>query len=122
MSVYIKGMEMPKKCIHCELQTYGLCGVQGDKDISMAVMDSVRDADCPLVPVPDHGRLIDADALIERMEELKKQAMTDGFDLGELWYSAFVQHVRLSPTIIPASMGYMMQNYCCCDVDKEAGE
>lgn len=93
MSVYIKGMEMPKKCIHCELQTYGLCGVQCDKDISRAVMDSVRDTDCPLIPVPDHGRLIDADAL------KKMHHWTD--DYYEIEYVE-VEDIDAAPTIIPA--------------------
>ena len=47
MSILIKGMEMPKNCSECPL----------------VVCLSVE-SDCPLVPVPPHGRLIDADALM----------------------------------------------------------
>lgn len=47
MSVLIKGMELPKNCDVCPLADTIICGAQG----------------CPLIEVPPHGRLIDADAL-----------------------------------------------------------
>lgn len=51
MSVLIKDMEMPKNCHECPLlYVTSLC-------------DGLKD--CPLVPVPPHGRLIDADVLKE---------------------------------------------------------
>lgn len=69
MGVYIKGMEMPKNCAECFFhkvfpatgvginQIYcALCGIN-------IVKLSDAQPDCPLVPVPPHGRLIDADAL-----------------------------------------------------------
>ena len=62
MGVYIKGMEMPKGCIDCPLNYDTTCNL-----IPFGLPDetngSERREDCPLVPVPDHGRLIYADAL-----------------------------------------------------------
>lgn len=59
MSVLIKGMEMPKSCDKCELMTanYGCAfvGAVGGESYRK------RAWDCPLVEVPEHGRLIDAD-------------------------------------------------------------
>ena len=65
--IYIKGMKMPSKC--------GICPCLGtdDPDIRYyccldyeieGVSFNSKPKDCPLVPVPDHGRLIDADVLI----------------------------------------------------------
>ena len=72
MSVYIKGMEMPKSCSVCPMLEGdgmdGLCHAankwldadehwtwyvypEGDGDFS-------KPLNCPLLPVPDHGRLI----------------------------------------------------------------
>ena len=48
--VYIAGMQKPEKCDECPLQT-------ADMICELST--------CPLIPVPDHGRLIDADALRE---------------------------------------------------------
>lgn len=61
MSVYIKGMTMPKNCINCPL-TVGAydCGVTGENVIDF--LDK-KPPNCPLVELPPHGRLIDADAL-----------------------------------------------------------
>ena len=60
--VYIKDMEMPKNCRECRLMTadYG-CVIVGA--VGYALTEGRRCKDCPLVPVPPHGRLIDADVL-----------------------------------------------------------
>ena len=61
MSVYIKGMEMPTRCGECPLSLYSHspCWENGG-----ALDWEHRPNWCPLVPVPPHGRLIDADAPI----------------------------------------------------------
>ncbi len=73
MSILIKGMEMPKNCIECPCghETEGAfwdeCSVlarEYEKDA-----DSVRPNWCPLVELPPHGRLIDADKLMRDIEE-----------------------------------------------------
>lgn len=83
MSVLIKGMEMPTRCSACPMlegESYGgLCHaankwldddefwtwfVYPDGDV-----DESKPCNCPLVPVPPHGRLIDADALKAKQQE-----------------------------------------------------
>ncbi len=54
MSVIVKNMEMPKNCTGCPI----CCGLPYQhRD------DKGRRPDCPLVELPPHGRLIDADAI-----------------------------------------------------------
>ena len=99
MGVYID-MEMPKNCQECPLeQPYdGYNCAINEKSYSWGL--SGRPSDCPLIPVPPHGRLIDADALIE------------SFDPSDFWNPdaedncfAAVHVVNTAPTIIPAEEG-----------------
>ena len=66
MGVYIKGMEMPKKCLWCPLMYIGFCQVT-KTDVNSDL--GRRADDCPIVEVPEpHGRLIDADALDYKLD------------------------------------------------------
>ena len=63
MSVYIKGMEMPKGCTFCKISRRNgkkmvcpLCFGRGEWDIRDPMSADHRLDDCPLIPVPDHGR------------------------------------------------------------------
>ena len=68
MSVYIKSMEMPKNCYGCPFfAQYNYWNKDDEADIlshckrtGEKTWDSVNGylPDCPLLPVPDHGRLI----------------------------------------------------------------
>lgn len=80
MGVYIKGMDMPTDCIFCPMfhGAWTMCSV-----LNKTTGVRGRPDDCPLVPVPDHGRLIDADKIPERYVEVRD----------------------LAPTIIPAEEG-----------------
>ena len=64
MSVYINGMEMPKSCSVCPLRVTveyeEICSQTGEY-----VCQYDRADDCPIVPVPPHGRLIAEDDAIE---------------------------------------------------------
>ena len=94
MGVYID-MEMPTRCGRCDMRIpvyddgifdhYECC-------ITAAIIDNLGEKmeDCPIVPVPPHGDLIDRDALI----------MERGIDT----YAA-VFTIATAPTIIPASGG-----------------
>lgn len=65
MSVIIKGMEMPQRCMDCGVDT-GLCGLWNGYDGRY----SRRHPKCPLVDIPTpHGRLIDADKLSNQKYE-----------------------------------------------------
>ena len=55
MGIYIKGMEMPESCEECALML----------ELGRVVECGCSPESCPLVPVKTpHGRLIDADALV----------------------------------------------------------
>ena len=61
MGVYIKGMEMPTRCYTCpcaDLEFLDCNLMPGTRIEQHKRLDY-----CPLVPVPLHGRLIDADEL-----------------------------------------------------------
>ena len=70
MGVYIHGMEMPISCGKCPLHFYegqAVCSCRAlhaiDDDEILKPWKNKR-KDCPLIPVPPHGRLIaEADAV-----------------------------------------------------------
>ena len=63
MGVYIKGMEMPKNCLECEIRSYDANAQEEYCPFSEIVCLSIGIQDnCPLVEVPEpHGDLIDRD-------------------------------------------------------------
>lgn len=65
MGVYIRGMDMPKACVFCELYDGELYWCRGaKKEIPYSSADERAD-NCPLVPAPPHGRLIEKNAVFE---------------------------------------------------------
>ena len=100
MSVYIKGMEMPQGCDDCYFcGEMGICSVLVATHINSGVVGEYRYSEferppfCPLIPVPDHGRLVDADALKKECQENAKRGIG-------LWVD--YMDVSLAPTIIPS--------------------
>lgn len=95
MSVYIKGMEMPKSpvlfCIHPDGKVFA--DLEGNWREYKAVL------------VPPHGRLIDRDALRQAMyhEAFETDSPMQKWDSG-CWirYKMFEQMEESAPTIIPA--------------------
>lgn len=85
MSVLIKGINiLPKHCLECMFyrakgQDYDYCC------ISSAIPKNYIPDDCPLVELPDHGDLIDRDAL----------KATDSWE--------WIRHE--APVVIPAERG-----------------
>ena len=66
MGVYVKGMEMPKSCSLCPF-CFGANNVcPWTREYANS---NGRHKLCPLVPVPKHGRLIDADALLDAWDD-----------------------------------------------------
>lgn len=74
MSVIVKGMKMPDSCINCPFSVsvnFGLvcCPTSTTIPDSKLFNDVGEPLDrqcyCPLIELPPHGRLIDADALNE---------------------------------------------------------
>ena len=105
--IYIPGMEMPKRCLACQLN-YDSCAciLTGSRYYKHGVEfdpGEERLPDCPLIPVPNHGRLVDADALIEKIIEQEN----NDYNINHTprnWARAFCafEEVALdAPTIIP---------------------
>lgn len=63
--IYIPGMEMPTSCFECPLKKIWDDGVQCLVNKGLWMDCDSKHKACPLVPVPDHGDLIDRDALPE---------------------------------------------------------
>ena len=92
MSVLIKGMEMPKNCLNCPmLGVLFNCRVVGNGEMEDNI--TVRRADCPLIEIPPHGRLIDANEIIIPFFE--------NIDDENLMRKV----IKAMPTIIPADGG-----------------
>ena len=121
MGIYIKGMEMPKSCHWCPLLVsidgaddhapFCYCALDHFKvpctpEFVMTRKETMekRHEYCPLVPVPPHGRLIDADALLESIKEAKKKQpeISDVYDDD---YFAVAEWVSYAPTVIEAEEG-----------------
>lgn len=96
MGVYIRGMEMPPSCWRCTLsQLYEkpremlVCKITHEEVLRYKI-----DSNCPLVPVPPHGRLGDLDEL--------KTAFPCGESIRTESVRATIDHM---PTIIEAEEG-----------------
>lgn len=89
MSIIIKGMEMPKNCGTCPLRR---------GDCSQRIYMEKRPDNCPLVPVPPHGRLIDAD-------EMRDEWLINGENEYVYDTNAFLESIDNQPTVIPAEFG-----------------
>ena len=85
--VYIPGIKMPKNCKDCNF--YENDGVPW----CCIARRSTDEISCPLVSVPDHGRLIDADFAIEN----RNKDMNWCYDLCDL-----PDYLNGLPTIVPA--------------------
>lgn len=68
MGIYIRGMEMPKACMECPLETdYGTCGYYSLYVEAGHESDcEKRRDDCPLIEIQSHGDLIDRDELLSQ--------------------------------------------------------
>ena len=103
MSVLIRGMEMPDDCGACPLETdYGTCGyyslfVEAGHDSEVWK----RRDDCPLVEVPPHGRLIDADALMRKKIRSVQSGSGENFTSWTI-SAVSIENIRNAPTIIEA--------------------
>ena len=96
MGVYIKNFKRPASCWSCDMPLSALkCPVQTEEEAMRYC--SCRHKDCPLVPVPPHGRLIDADAL-----EYEEAYLNGHYELGDVEIVTR-EDIESAPTIIPAS-------------------
>lgn len=99
MSILIKGKALPKTCEDCLF--YGIdvengCFVEKCFVLRRAGQD--KPSWCPLVPVPPHGRLIDADALLSQYTGYFWTAKTDYAE----GLRDVANDIKQAPTIIEA--------------------
>ena len=108
MSILIKGMKMPKNCRTCKLIDYDRGCYRCIVTTAPCDLNS-KNENCPLVPVPPHGRLIDADAILKWFEGGREKLVKDGHgDVEVRWimaFDTFISAVGDVPTIIPAEEG-----------------
>ena len=90
MDILIKGMEMPESCAKCKL--FGEYGCPFIGAVGYALTNGKRNADCPLVPIQPHGRLIDADTCEDYFYE----------HLSDAGMAGAMNAIDEMPTIIPA--------------------
>ena len=111
MSILIKGMEMPKTCGECRFSVDGWCYAIANNDDQPGYIKPYEKAKwCPLVPVPPHGRLIDADVLMLMIQEYIDEYGWDVDEHGfhsEKWCAMKETEMAINdaPTVIPADKG-----------------
>lgn len=91
MSILIKGMKMPTSCLKggCPLDGFA-CQLWEDKYWSRVESpEKMRHKNCPLIELPDHGDLIDRDAM----------RITVGRTNGKMLFAELLKKV---PAVIPA--------------------
>ena len=102
MSVLIKEIEIPSKCIECKLMHR--CGKDDLDYVCMPARVYVEDLTnaykprpeyCPLIPVPLHGRLIDVNTV----------SLEGGPYEYDEWCKWALEQYQDAPTIIPAEEG-----------------
>ena len=99
--VLIKGMEMPEGCYYCPVligKANCTCAITGTKIRIEKVREEMEDErlpDCPLVELPEHGRLGDLDKMRSDFEVVSK-------DYPEVWklVSGIIDR---TPTVVEAT-------------------
>lgn len=117
MAILIKGMAMPKNCMDCPFRGFDRTGERGNicfinESVTLhAVLDGmdvkfVRMGDCPLIELPPHGRLIDADALMGVIQDyIEEYSNLDEDGMHNLKWCAMKETemaINDAPTIIEA--------------------
>ena len=89
MSVLIKGMKMPQSCYMCDmLELSGVVSCEHAYDTSNSEWG--RALNCPLIELPDHGDLVDRDAILRKVPK---------------WYWEALETLTQIPAVIPAERG-----------------
>ena len=107
--IYIKGMEMPKSCRDCYLKM-NCDDCEGWECVCLPLRQEIgysddlladkRRDDCNLIPVPDHGRLVDGDKIVEGCKDKEGRYVSQ-------FAAAVGETVESAPTIIPADLPVM---------------
>jgi hypothetical protein len=90
MGIYIESMNMPTTCGKCKIKNVIECDRW--KLVRSVVLD--RHKECPLIPVPEHGDLIERDKL----------AISTAVSLdGSTYKYVHIDNIKCAPIIISAS-------------------
>lgn len=120
--IVIRGMEMPENCDKCIYSGWSnfyqiyVCNVvrkgnpllfNGKQVKSTAIKRSGRAENCPLIALPEgHGRLVDADALGEKLKQHAEYHLDDSqsgvFIAAGIKQCCDILNGRETPTIVPA--------------------
>lgn len=93
--VYIKGGRAPISCCSCWHSYEGKCGLLGmDKELPW----KGKRKDCPIIELPDHGRLKDTDKLKEYVNRISTNLLNEWDTLGVL------EAIDKQPTLIEADI------------------
>jgi hypothetical protein len=95
MSIYIEGMEMPKNCEDCPFGWYTRTG----EKFCLTMIHGWQ-SNCPLIPVPNHGDLIDRDELLAELH-LYRERLGAGFSANEV--TSVMNRIRNQKTVIQAN-------------------
>ena len=96
--IYIPDIEMP---IGHNEATFGI-DADGHPLLAVYTENNPDPEIYYIIPVPDHGRLGDLDAMAERARQAAAKAEKEQFYDGELWYPVIAKWAEIEPTIIPA--------------------
>lgn len=83
MSIYIPGMEMPTNCGACPFHKLWSLDdpLQCRVNLELWCDSPERHKLCPLIHVPEHGRLIGADALMENAQFKGTHDIVNAWDI-----------------------------------------
>lgn len=103
MSILIKGAKMPKSCDECDFIEYDdeyeyecWCPIIRS---NVEEYTENKPASCPLVEIPPHGRLIDADKLMKPFCDLLEKD-EHSLDYYSVSYGGLNVMINDSPTVI----------------------
>lgn len=102
MGVYIKNMEMPTSCGFCVFEQETGDGCECYVNGCLTEYQK-RPDDCPIVPVPPHGDLIDRDEYRDEFMNGVYALCSDDSD--NYRANAIIDLWDYAPTIIPAEEG-----------------
>lgn len=108
MSILIKGMEMPTSCEDCPfyveademLETNDWCYVL-NRTLGRGTEKDIDGYDCPLIEIPPHGRVIDADEFLRTIRPINDDDVHKACTLDTVKKILF-EKINEAPTVIPA--------------------
>lgn len=107
MSIYIKNMKMPTNCRACHFKNHdGMwirCIFTG-QNIEPETKRETKASSCPLIKVPQHGRLVDAryiDSENDRFFDMSRASEEFDEHASAYAYSLIANILANAPTIIP---------------------